>query len=101
MIERVRIIKLFDIYSSLFTDKQVSYFKDYYFEDLSLSEIANNYNVSKTIVSKTINKIEKKLEEYESNLKVLALIEKLTTIKENVKDESIKKELENIIISLD
>ena len=77
MIERDYIIRLFDIYGKLFTDKQVTYFKEYYFEDLSLSEIAEKYDVSKSIVSRTINNVENKLREYESILGVLKLKEKI------------------------
>ena len=101
MKERDRIIKLFDIYSSLFTEKQISYFKDYYFEDLSLSEIADNYCVSKAIVGKTINKIEKKLEEYESNLKLLTLLENIAIVKDNTLDNYTKNALEKLLSSLD
>lgn len=77
MKERDYIIRLFDIYGKLFTDKQVTYFKEYYFEDLSLSEIAEKYGVSKSIISRTINNVESKLKEYESILEVLKLKEKL------------------------
>ena len=64
MKERDYIIRLFDIYGKLFTDKQVTYFKEYYFEDLSLSEIAEKYGVSKSIISRTINNVESKIKEY-------------------------------------
>ena len=38
---------LFDIYSELLTDKEKETFSLYYQEDLSLSEIADNNNISK------------------------------------------------------
>ena len=41
--KRVYIIDLYDIYGSLLTEKQRAYFEDYYFLDLSLSEMAENY----------------------------------------------------------
>ena len=37
---------LFDYYGDLFSDKQKSYFIDYYFNNLSLSEISENLNIS-------------------------------------------------------
>ena len=37
---------LYDCYKELLTDKQKMYFEDYYFNNLSLSEIAENYDVS-------------------------------------------------------
>ena len=39
--------ELFDLYGELLTEKQRSYFKDYYFDNLSFSEIANNNQVSR------------------------------------------------------
>lgn len=68
--DREEYVELYDIYKGLFTAKQQEYFEDYYFEDLSLSEMAENYNVSRSIISKTINKIEQKLIEYEEILKI-------------------------------
>ena len=59
---------LFDFYESLFTDKQVEYFKDYYFYDLSLSEIAENHSVSRAAVHDTITKMHIALDNYEESL---------------------------------
>lgn len=71
MKDREKIIELYDVYKELFTDKQKKYFESYYMEDLSLSEISENYGVSRTIVGRTINNIEKKLNKLENILKVL------------------------------
>lgn len=68
--DREEYVELYDIYKELFTSKQQEYFEDYYFEDLSLSEMSENYNVSRSIISKTINKVEQKLIEYEQKLKI-------------------------------
>jgi len=59
---------LFDFYGSLLTPKQQEYFKNYYFEDLSLSEIANIHNVSRNAVFDQLNKIYHILENYEEKL---------------------------------
>ena len=53
MKERINLINLYDTYKNLLTKKQQEYFEYYYFEDNSLSEIADNLGVSKTIVGKT------------------------------------------------
>lgn len=60
--------ELFDNYQSLFTEKQCEYFKDYYFYDLSLSEIANNYSISRSAVYDVISKMQIQLDEYEEKL---------------------------------
>lgn len=59
---------LFDYYGCLLTETQKSYFKDYYFDNLTQDEIAEYYKVTKNAVSKSLIETEKKLEYYESNL---------------------------------
>ena len=61
---------LFDFYEGLFTEKQIKYFKDYYFYDNSLSEIATSYGISRAAVHDILNKMHDALENYESKLKL-------------------------------
>lgn len=61
-------IELFDYYGDLFTLKQQNYFKDYYFDNLTLQEIADNNNVSRNAVHKNIKEIISKLDDYENKL---------------------------------
>ena len=63
---------LYEYYKSLLTDKQCDYFEDYYFENLTMEEIAENNQVSKNAVSKTIIEVKDKLNEYESKLHLLS-----------------------------
>ena len=97
MKEREEVINLFDIYKELLTEKQQNYFKNYYFEDLSLSEISDNLNVSKTMVGKTIKLIENKLYEYESILHNLENKKKLIEIINNIDDNNIKTKLKGLL----
>lgn len=64
--------ELYDYYSCLLTDKQKSYFEDYYFENLTMEEIAENNQISKNAVSKTIIEVKDKLYEYEKLLNLNA-----------------------------
>ena len=61
---------LYDYYGELLTSKQQMYFEDYYFNNLSLQEIAENYNISRNAVYNSLKEIEKKLIHYESVLKL-------------------------------
>ena len=70
MEERVYYISLYDYYGKLLTDKQRKYFEDYYFDNLTMEEIAENDNISKNAVSKQIINIKEKLDYYESILKL-------------------------------
>lgn len=86
--------KLFDYYGSLLTEKEQIYFKEYYFENLSLSEIALNYNVSRTAIHKLIKSCEIKLEEYENKLGIIKRDEKIKKYLKEIKDERVSKILE-------
>ena len=88
---------LFDVYSSLLTEKEQVTFKDYYQEDLSLSEIANENNVSRAAVQKTIKTVLDKLKYYEDMLHVY---EKNVRLSELLKEDNIgviKNEIEKIL----
>lgn len=89
--------ELYDLYSGLLTDKQREYYEDYYFNDLSFSEMAENYDVSRNAIFKQIHIVTDKLKEYESVLGLLEKRKKLENIIENTSDESLKKQLEELI----
>lgn len=61
---------LYDYYGKLLTDTQMKYFEEYYFNNLSLQEIADIYQVSKNAISKTLIEITNKLDDYEKKLKL-------------------------------
>ncbi len=97
MNNREELISIYLIYKDLLTKKQQEYFKYYYFEDLSLSEISENMLVSKAFVGKTLKQIENKLNDLESTLKINTLYNKIKEISKNTTDKETKKELENLI----
>ena len=65
MDKNVKISILCDLYGKLLTEKQFEFLDDYYNNDLSLSEIAENNNITRQAVRDNIKKGEKKLFEYE------------------------------------
>lgn len=68
MEEKVRISILFGIYGNLLTEKQYNVLNDYYNNDFSLSEIAENNNITRQAVNDIISKSKNKLLEYEEKL---------------------------------
>lgn len=70
MEEFVIYTKLFDCYGELLTEKENEVFRDYYFENLSMQEIADNNRVSKSAIHKTIQTAIEKLDFYEKTLKI-------------------------------
>ncbi|MBR6690253.1 MAG: HTH domain-containing protein [Bacilli bacterium] len=87
---------LFDYYGELFTDKQKEYFTDYYFNNLTLQEIADNNNVSRNAVHKNIKDILSKLDYYEEKLNLYNNKKKIEKLIENI-DVDIKNKIEELI----
>lgn len=92
----IHYVELFDYYGNLFTEKQKEYFIDYYFNNLTLQEIAENNDVSKNAVHKNIKDITKKLDYYESKLKLYDNKKKIQKLIENI-DQHIKEKIEELI----
>ena len=93
MENRVYYISLYDYYASLLTDVQKSYFEEYYFNNLSLTEIADNFDVSKNAISKTLKEVITKLDYYENNLKLYSNKENI----EKIIDKDILEKIEDYI----
>ena len=86
---------LYDYYKELLTDKQRDYFEDYYQNNLTLSEMADNYLVSRNAIHKQLKETIKILENYETKLK---LCDKMNKIVDLVKDDKkLLSEIERII----
>ena len=107
MDKKVEISILCQIYGKLLTEKQYELIDDYYNNDLSLSEIAENNNITRQAVRDIIKKGESKLFEYEEKLLIMkkmrdqekqiqGIIEELNKIKENSSDKKIEKILSNV-----
>ena len=86
---------LYDIYKDLLTDKQREYYEAYYFDNLSLSEIADNYNVSRNAIFNQLKLIEDKLEEFEDKLRINEKQNKILSILEK-KDKKLYEEIKGI-----
>lgn len=93
----VYINKLYDCYSSLLTDKQIEYFENYYFQNLTCQEIAENKGVSRNAVNKQVKEVVIKLVYYEDKLHILKKNEELDNIVNKISDEKIKEEIKRII----
>ncbi len=86
--------ELYDYYGELLTDKQKKYFEDYYFHNLSFSEMAANYGVSRNAVFKQIHIVLNKLDEYE---KILKLKEKREKIRQLLQNTDALKKIEDFL----
>ena len=102
--KKVKISILCEIYGNLLTDNQLDILDDYYNNDLSLGEIAENNNITRQGVRDLIKRAELKLLDYEKKLgfmekknkneKYLDIaMEKMDSLEELISD---KKELQKI-----
>ncbi len=89
--------ELYDLYSGLLTQKQRQYFEDYYFHNLSYSEMSENYQVSRNAIFKQVHFTMKKLLEYERQIGLYAKNQKIKEIISTISDKSIQKQLEDLL----
>ena len=82
----VRYNSLLHIYGGLLSKTQFAFADAYFSYDLSLSEIAEAHNVSRSAVEDAIKKALKKLDEYEKELKVLKNNEEIIALIQKAKD---------------
>lgn len=107
MEKHVEISMLCQIYGKILTEKQYEFINDYYNNDLSLSEIAENSNITRQAVRDVIKKGENKLFELEEKLsfmkrmlnqekQIQLILEQLNKIQETSSDKKAQKILETI-----
>ena len=88
MEKKVEISMLWQIYGKMLTEKQSEYIDYYYNKDLSLSELAENNEITRQAVRDIIKKGERKLFEFE---------EKLLFMKKTINQE---KQIQHILFNL-
>lgn len=107
MEKNVKISILCDLYGKLLTQKQFDFLNDYYNNDLSLSEIAENNQITRQAVRDIIQKGEKKLFEYEEKLLFMKrmsnqektiehVLSELTKIEKTSSDKKVAQILETV-----
>ncbi|MDR0979366.1 MAG: putative DNA-binding protein [Lachnospiraceae bacterium] len=107
MEKNVQISMLMGIYGKLLTKKQYGFLDNYYNSDLSLSEIAENNNITRQAVRDNIKKGENKLFEYEEKLgimkrtmeqekKISNILFELTKLKNDSTDKQVEQVLNHI-----
>ena len=107
MEKNVKISILLDIYGKLLTQKQYKLLDDYYNNDLSLSEIAENENNTRQAVRDNVKKGENNLFEYEEKLgfmrkeimqeeSIEAILSEITKIENSMPDKEVAKILQDV-----
>ena len=86
---------LYDYYKNLLTELDRKYFEDYYQNNLTLSEMAINYDVSRNAVHKRLKKIISLLNDYEDKLGLFKKMEKILHLVSD--NEDLLNKIERII----
>ena len=104
MEKNVEISILCDLYGKLLTKRQEEILNDYYNNDLSLSEIAENNGITRQAVRDIIKKGEKKLFEYEEKLQFMKrtlkqedTLQKVLSELSKIQKDSSDKKVANIL----
>ncbi len=104
MEKKIKISMLCEIYGKLLTEKQLEILNDYYNNDLSLTEIAENNNITRQAVLDNIKKGENKLFEFEEKLSFMEktikqekLLQEVLTELSKIEDTSSDKKIEKIL----
>ena len=99
---------LYDFYGALLKDKNRSVFEDYMFNDMSLSEIAEDLGITRQGVRDIVERSKQSLVDYEDKLGLIKRFEivrenaseinnTLDDIREYVSDYDNKKKIENML----
>ena len=101
----IRYTSLYNAYHSLLSDSQKNVINDYYFADLSLSEIAQNRGISRAAVEDALLKGCNKLDELEEKLHVVEksgnLREKILVLREKSLNQSEVDEIDELLKELE
>ncbi len=104
--EKVKYTRLFDFYGELLKPQVREMFSDYFMNDLSLSEVAENLGISRQAVHEQLKRCEKKLDEYEEALHlsdryfyIAEQLEKVKEIAASKKIDEITKITEEILLN--
>lgn len=92
MLDKVEGNLLFDFYGSLLTEHQKEVLDDYFNDDLSMSELADEYEVSKSAISDLIKRCLNQLEDYESKLHLIKQARSLDELIDKMEKDGIPLE---------
>ena len=91
--EKIVLMELYDLYQNLLTEKQRGYFEAAYYDDSSISEIADEFEVSRNAVHDQLKKTIAKLNDIESAVHLRENNVKLNSLLEALKKQETKEKM--------
>lgn len=98
--DNLKIVKLIDTYGKLLTDKQFEIMTSYYFDNLTLSEIGDNFSISRQAVNDCLTQSTKILLNFEEKLGCVKKNDNLRLRLNNLKNLSTNEDLTNLIVDI-
>ncbi len=96
----IEVNELLDWYGCLLTERQMQICQEYYFDDLSLSELSENYNISRAAVSDMLKRSEKIMRDYEEKLNLVEKFHVRIEIYDKMKSYGFE-EINQLVIQLE
>jgi uncharacterized protein len=87
-VEKIRVIRLIDVYGELLTKKQKDYLIFYYDQDLSLNEIGEVFKISRQAVSENLRRSVQQLENYEKKIGLIDRLDQLDDLLSEAEDQA-------------
>lgn len=106
MSKDLNVTRLCDAYGALLTPHRLEIIRNYYDDDLSLAEIAENFGITRQAALCSIKQAEKQLLEYEAKLKIVENSDKLQRQIDSALNaidtdvDRVKQELRQIVTAL-
>lgn len=97
MEKRDYLIILYDYYGELLKDEEKHFFEAYYFDNLSLGEIADASGISRNAIHKHLKSSKEKLLFYEGKLKLYEKESKLKALVSKITDKKLKEKIEKLV----
>lgn len=92
---------LYDFYGELLTQKQRQMFEEYYMDDYSLQEVAENFGVSRQAVSELLARVKRKLYGYEKKIGYIVFHQEcksfVSDLRENHPDIEIPRSINELL----
>jgi predicted DNA-binding protein YlxM (UPF0122 family) len=99
--KKIEIMELYDVYQNLLTKKQRDYVEAYYYDDMSITEISEEFEVSRNAVHDQLKRTVSKMKEFEAQMNIRFKMKKRSKLIEKIKVLNDQLELEELIEELE
>lgn len=87
---------LYDFYGELLTKRQRQIYEDAVFQDMSLSELAQEHGISRQAIHDLIRRCDRQLKDYETKLKLLERFSRMKKLVEEIEGRSSQEEIRKL-----